>query len=309
MTIATTSEQLLAHQRGDKAGPGVVVMDRPDGSWTPLRFAPFFYQASPHPLENPRMSQGRIGSFVRTSVKDPSIIECTIHWKTIGFSISYLSHLSDDEDDTDFTHFMPYDARKEFSTTNGGLRDGCQGLVEKVESVWSEMERRFRNAVMMGHCKMLARCDRPHAPHFTEVAPEIFGLFEIKDWKSGFAESAAGDRLYAIHVAPPPSAVRTPIKFETDVAPPKKQEAKLEPKQEATGEPMHQEAKPGSLKKSASAMLAYSVKQAALVANMGRSSLYTAIKDGHLIARKSGRHTVILARDLEAFLANLPASG
>ena len=72
---------------------------------------------------------------------------------------------------------------------------------------------------------------------------------------------------------------------------------------------MHQEAKPGSLKKSASAMLAYSVKEAAQVANMGRSSLYTAIKDGHLIARKSGRHTVILACELEAFLAKLPASG
>jgi hypothetical protein len=30
------------------------------------------------------------------------------------------------------------------------------------------------------------------------------------------------------------------------------------------------------------------------------------IKDGHLIARKCGRSTIILAPDLEAFLAGLP---
>ena len=203
-------------------------MDRPDGSWTPLRFAPFRYQANPHPLENPRMSQSRIDGFVRASIKDPSIIECAIHWETICFSISYLSHHSDDKDDIDFTHFMPYDARKEFGSPNGDIRDGCEGFVNKIESVWSEMARRFRSAVMMGHCRILARCDRPHALRFTEVAPDVFALFQITDWKSGFAESAAGDRLYEIHVAPPLPPVRTLIKIEADVAPPKKREAKRE---------------------------------------------------------------------------------
>lgn len=285
-------------------------MDRPDGSWTPLRFAPFRYQANPNPLENPRMSQSRIDGFVRASIKDPSIIECAIHWETICFSISYLSHHSDDKDDIDFTHFMPYDARKEFGSPNGDIRDGCEGFVNKIESVWSEMARRFRSAVMMGHCRILARCDRPHALRFTEVAPDVFALFQITDWKSGFAESAAGDRLYEIHVAPPLPPVRTLIKIEADVAPPRKREAKRESKQEAKDKANQPEAKQESLKKSgAPAMLAYSVKQAAHVANMGRSSLYAAIKGGDPIARKSGRHTIILACDLETFLAKLPASG
>ena len=296
MTAATKSEQMVAHPSGNKLEPGIVVMDRPDGSWAPLRFAPFRYQANPHPLENPRMSQSQIDGFVRASVKDPGIIECAIHWETICFSISYLSRNGDDEDDIDFTHFMPCDARREFGSPNGDIRDGFEGLVNKIESVWSEMARRFLNAVMMGHCRILARCDRPHALHFTEVAPDVFALFQITDWKSGSAESAAGDRLYAIHVAPPLSSVRTLIKIEADVAPPKKQEAKQEPKQETKDETKQQQAKQESLKKSgAPAMLAYSVKQAALVANMGRSSLYAAIKDGDLTARKSGRHTVILA--------------
>ena len=310
MTAATKSKQLVGHQSGNKLGPGVAVMDRPDESWTPLRFAPFRYQANPHPLENPQMSQGQIDGFVRVSVKDPGIIECAIHWEKICFSVSYLSHHSDDEDNIDFTHFMPYDARKEFGSPNGDIRDGCEGLVNKIESVWSEMARRFRSAVMMGHCRILARCDRPHALHFTEVAPDVFALFQITDWKGGFAESAAGDRLYQIHVAPPLPPVRTLIQIDADVAPPKKREAKQDSEREPKDNANQQEAKQESLKKLGTpAILAYSVKQAALVANMGRSSLYAAIKDGDLIARKSGRHTVILASDLETFLAKLPASG
>ena len=310
MTAATKSEQLVGHQSGNKLRPGVVVMDRPDGSWTPLRFAPFRYQANPHPLENPRMSKSQIDGFVRALVKDPGIIECAIHWETICFSISYHSHHSDDEDDVDFTHFMPYDARKEFGSPNGDIRDGCEGFVNKIESVWAEMARRFRSAVMMGHCRILARCDRPHALHFTEVAPDVFAIFQITDWKSGIAESAAGDRLYEIHVAPPLPPVRTLIKIEADIAPPKNREVKRDSKQEAKDKANQQEAKREPLKKSgAPAMLAYSVKQAALAANMGRSSLYAAIKNGDLIARKSGRRTVILACDLETFLAKLPASG
>ena len=77
---------MVAHPSGNKLEPGIVVMDRPDGSWAPLRFAPFRYQANPHPLENPRMSQSQIDGFVRASVKDPGIIECAIHWETICFS-------------------------------------------------------------------------------------------------------------------------------------------------------------------------------------------------------------------------------
>ena len=39
----------------------------------------------------------------------------------------------------------------------------------------------------------------------------------------------------------------------------------------------------------------------------GRTSVYQAIKDGRLVARKFGRKTVILKEDWEAFLRGLPA--
>jgi excisionase family DNA binding protein len=52
--------------------------------------------------------------------------------------------------------------------------------------------------------------------------------------------------------------------------------------------------------------LAYSVSAAATVAALGRSTVYAAIRRGELTARKSGRRTVILAADLEAWLQALP---
>jgi len=53
--------------------------------------------------------------------------------------------------------------------------------------------------------------------------------------------------------------------------------------------------------------LAYSVAQAAAIANLGRSTLYKAIANGDLVARKGyGRRTIILGDEFRAFLARLP---
>lgn len=40
---------------------------------------------------------------------------------------------------------------------------------------------------------------------------------------------------------------------------------------------------------------------------LGRTTIYLAIKNGHLCARKYGRSTIILSDDLERFLNALPA--
>lgn len=48
--------------------------------------------------------------------------------------------------------------------------------------------------------------------------------------------------------------------------------------------------------------LAYSIPEAAKLADAGRTSVYRAIKDGDLIARKRGRRTIILDADLRRWL-------
>jgi excisionase family DNA binding protein len=54
---------------------------------------------------------------------------------------------------------------------------------------------------------------------------------------------------------------------------------------------------------------ALSIAQAAKAASIGRTVLYEEIRKGHLIARKVGRRTIIIADDLDAWLKSLPASG
>ena len=53
--------------------------------------------------------------------------------------------------------------------------------------------------------------------------------------------------------------------------------------------------------------LAYQINEAAKIAGIGRTKLYEAIRDGHLIARKYGKRTLIEHDALKAFLGGLPA--
>jgi excisionase family DNA binding protein len=48
--------------------------------------------------------------------------------------------------------------------------------------------------------------------------------------------------------------------------------------------------------------LAYSIPEAVAATGIGRSSLYTQIKDGHLRSTKIGGRTVIMAEHLTAWL-------
>ena len=52
--------------------------------------------------------------------------------------------------------------------------------------------------------------------------------------------------------------------------------------------------------------IAFGVNEAAARAGVGRDAIYAAIRSGLLTARKLGKRTLILQRDLEAFIANLP---
>ncbi|MDX1124796.1 helix-turn-helix domain-containing protein [Sinorhizobium medicae] len=48
------------------------------------------------------------------------------------------------------------------------------------------------------------------------------------------------------------------------------------------------------------------IEEAVDISGVGRTSLYAAIKEGRLKARKSGRRTIILIDDLKKFLGGLP---
>lgn len=53
--------------------------------------------------------------------------------------------------------------------------------------------------------------------------------------------------------------------------------------------------------------LAFSIDEAMAATSFGRQALYDDINSGLLIARKRGPRTIILAEDLAAYLAALPA--
>lgn len=52
--------------------------------------------------------------------------------------------------------------------------------------------------------------------------------------------------------------------------------------------------------------IAFSVKEAGKATDTGTTTLYDAINEGELKAKKLGRRTIILAVDLEKWLENLP---
>lgn len=53
---------------------------------------------------------------------------------------------------------------------------------------------------------------------------------------------------------------------------------------------------------------AFSVAEVAEITGLSRSTIYLAVQTGELAGRKRGRRTLILPKDLETFLENLPST-
>ena len=54
--------------------------------------------------------------------------------------------------------------------------------------------------------------------------------------------------------------------------------------------------------------IAVTIPEACQLSGLGRSSLYGCFKAGKLTPRKHGKRTLILVRELEAYLESLPVS-
>jgi len=54
---------------------------------------------------------------------------------------------------------------------------------------------------------------------------------------------------------------------------------------------------------------AHSIDEACALTGLGRDGIYSAIRDGYLVARKFGRRTLITDDDLRQFLAGCRAPG
>jgi excisionase family DNA binding protein len=54
---------------------------------------------------------------------------------------------------------------------------------------------------------------------------------------------------------------------------------------------------------------AHTISEVCALTGLGRDSVYAAIRDGYLVARKLGRRTLVVDDDLREFLGALPRAG
>jgi hypothetical protein len=138
-------------------------IDRPDRSWTPIRFAPFKYQAAPIRRNGPsfpygpaRLLETVIDAVVLESVKDPSIVACKIDREALQFLLT-SSQFTDGDGKPYYEYVDPFDARQQYTASDAILDPSSENLVIQIEAVWAVMEARLRCAHQYGHCGVVAR--------------------------------------------------------------------------------------------------------------------------------------------------------
>jgi hypothetical protein len=142
--------------------PRTIKLDQPHWSWIPVRYGPFCYQSTSLPFRSSQMTLQEIDEFVRTGVRDQIIGKCTVDRDDYCFQLSYC----DKEADIALSYVFPYEIREKFRSNGGDLRAGSELVVVQIESVWTQMEQRFRSALAKGHCRLLARCGSLTVPHW-----------------------------------------------------------------------------------------------------------------------------------------------
>jgi excisionase family DNA binding protein len=309
LTILRRSVDLADCERHDDVAPRETTAENKRQSHAQLRYAPFYYQANPNPLQNPRLSKAAIEEFIRSSIKGPGIVKCWIDWDSMRIVVRGTFVGSDGEDDFVDANFAPYEVRKQLVSNTGGVREGCEMLVNQVETVWATMEERFRRAVEQGHCRIFARCDKAHASKFTQITADAFELFEVVDWKKGIAKRGDQDWLFALYAAPPlPQSSFAPglSASATSVPEPSLQPLEQEQIDIPSKKPARETVAVARVDHAAIEPKVFNIKEAVAYSKIGRSVLYKLIEQGKIIAQKLGRRTLISKETIDSYLQSLP---
>jgi hypothetical protein len=72
---------------------------------------------------------------------------------------------------------------------------------QAIRSVWNTAVEITNAELGKGNWNIMARVGGPTSA-FSLITPDIWCHFEITDWARGIAESATGERLYSVHLAP-----------------------------------------------------------------------------------------------------------
>jgi hypothetical protein len=73
---------------------------------------------------------------------------------------------------------------------------------EYADRLWSLLTARLQAEILLGRRTIVARLATPLAEEFTAIPSDVWEHFSVTDWWRGVATSAAGERLYSIHLLP-----------------------------------------------------------------------------------------------------------
>jgi hypothetical protein len=99
-----------------------------------------------------------------------------------------LKHLEEDFDELDDEHsWEPKDHRLK--------------RMEYVANFWEQLTALFRQTVIGGEVRIVARQQSPFAD-FTIVPGDVWQHFQVDDWFKGAASATGGERLFSIYMLP-----------------------------------------------------------------------------------------------------------
>ena len=181
--------------------------------WLPLRAAPLAIQAVPSEgkVLAPRLLKRReIEAFLRERLVVGHVVDCKIDFPQAQVALSWRSAFEERENVAPAEIFGLHELAGWYP--DGENRSDFEDFLARSHGLWSEMERRFRQALWLRRWTIVARIVSSHAPRFTEISLDRFLSLRILDWAQGMAQDDAGERIYSIHILGAQSEFATIVK-------------------------------------------------------------------------------------------------